>query len=106
VPNSSSERPSQSLNNQNVDITVEIRPDTRKLSFGIAPLESALVPDLEIVYKTAKPRGSKDELISSAKISTVFAEAHQLRKAMQADDCEDASQPSSPAAASASQSCS
>ena len=30
----------------------------------------------------------------------------QLRKAMQADDCEDASQPSSPAAASASQSCS
>ena len=42
-----------------------------------------LVPDLEIGYKTAKPWGTKVELISSAKISTVFPEAHQLRKAMQ-----------------------
>jgi len=34
-----------------------------------------------------------------------FAEAHQLRKAMQADDGEEAPQPSSPTVASVSQSC-
>ena len=33
---------SVSQNTENVDITTEIRPDTRKFSFGIAPLESAL----------------------------------------------------------------
>jgi len=48
------------------------------------------VPDLEIRYKTAKPRGTKVELVSSAKISTVFAEAHQLRNAMQADEGKEA----------------
>ena len=58
-------------------------------------------------YKTAKPRGTKVELISFAIISTVFAEAHQIRKAMQADDGEEASQPSllTAALASVSQSC-
>jgi len=64
-----------------------------------------LVPDLEIGYKTAKPWDPKVELFSSAKISTVFAEAHQLRKAMQAEDSEEASQPSSLTTASVSQSC-
>jgi len=53
----------------------------------------------------AQLRGTKVELISSAMISTVFAEVHQWRKAMQADDGEEASQPSSPTAASVSQSC-
>ena len=47
------------------------------------------VPDLEIVYKTVKSRGTKVELISFAKISTSFAEARQSRKAMQADDGEE-----------------
>jgi len=37
-----------------------------------------LVPDLKIGYKTAKPRGTKVELISSVFISNVFAKAHQL----------------------------
>ena len=37
-------------------------------------------------YKTAKPRGTKVELISFAIISTVFTKAHQLKKAVQADD--------------------
>jgi len=46
-------------------------------------------PDLEIGYKMAKPSDTKVELISSAKFSTVFAEAHQLRKAMQADEGEE-----------------
>ena len=64
-----------------------------------------LVPDLEIVYKTAKPRGTKGNLISSTIINTVFAEVHQLKKTKQADDGEEASQPSSPTAASVSQSC-
>jgi len=66
-----------------------------------------LVPDLEIVYKTAKPgaRGTKGNLISFTIISTVFAKVHQLRKTMQADDGEEASQPSLPTAASVSQSC-
>jgi len=64
-----------------------------------------LVPDLEIRYKTAKPEGTRVELIFSIKISTGFAEARQLFKAMQADDGEEASQPSSPTAASGSQSC-
>jgi len=32
-----------SQNTENVDITTKIRPDTRKFSFGIAPLESALL---------------------------------------------------------------
>ena len=62
-----------------------------------------LVPDLEIVYKTAKPRGTKGKLISSNIISTVFTKVHQLRKTMQTDDGEEASQPSSPTAASVSQ---
>jgi len=37
-----------------------------------------------------KPRGAKVEQISFAKISTGFAEAHRLKKAMQADDGEEA----------------
>jgi len=57
------------------------------------------------VYKTAKSRSTKVELISSAKISTSFAEARQSRKAMQKDDGEEASPPSSPIAASRSQRC-
>jgi len=55
-----------------------------------------LVPDLEIVYKMTKPR----KLRQFSK--KVFAEAHQLRKAMQADET---SQRSSPTAPSVSQSC-
>jgi len=42
VQNSLSERPPESPNTENVDITTEIRPDARKFSFGIALLESAL----------------------------------------------------------------
>ena len=34
-------RARRKINIENVDITTEIRPDTRKFSFGIAPLESA-----------------------------------------------------------------
>jgi hypothetical protein len=48
------------------------------------------------VYETAKYHGTKVELISSAKISTGFAEAPQSRNASQADDVEEASPPSSP----------
>ena len=50
------------------------------------------------MYKAAKPRGTKVELICSAKISTSFAKARQSRKPMQADDGEEASPPSSPTA--------
>jgi len=57
------------------------------------------------VYKTAKSRGTKVELISSSEISTGFAEARQARKAMQADDGEEASPPNSPTAVLGSQSC-
>jgi len=47
----------------------------------------------------------KSWAISFARFSTIFAEAHQLRKAVQADDGKEASQPSSPTATSVSQSC-
>jgi len=50
------------------------------------------------VYKVAKSRDTKVELISSAKISTSLAKARQSRKVMQADDGEEASPPSSPTA--------
>ena len=57
------------------------------------------------MYKTAKYHGTKVELISSAKISTGFAEAPQSQKAMQADNVEEASPPSSLTVASGSQRC-
>jgi len=57
------------------------------------------------VYKSVKSRGTKDELIYVTKISTSFAEARQSHKAMQADDDEEASSPSSPTLSSESQSC-
>ena len=81
------------------------------------------VPDLNIVYKTAnffflKSRGTKVELISSAKIlaeeileeknlntGTDFAEARQSRNATLADDGEEASPQNSPTALSGLERC-
>jgi len=72
------------------------------LKWGV---RGGLVPDLEIWYKTAKLQGTKVELISTVIISTVLAEAHQLRKSMRADDGEESSQPSSLTLTLVSQNC-
>ena len=57
------------------------------------------------IYKTAKFQGTRVELNSSDKISIGFTKARPSREAIQIDGGEEASPPSSPTAASESQSC-